>query len=176
MEIFIFNKDIYSNFSDEILENFQHKNFSNPEKKKTHCVAYLMLDSVLKDIYGIENREIEFVCGKPMLKTKEKFFSVSHSDEYVVLAVSNYNCGVDIEKIKPRNYEKISARMKFDSTSLVDFYKNWTDYEACYKLDSLKQSAKNFLFGFYMISAVSENSSEVYNLYYDIEKEKKCKF
>ena len=92
-----------------------------------------MLDRILKEVYKIENREIEFVENKPYLKSKEKFFSLSHSGDYISIGVSDEECGVDIEIIKDRDFLAIAKRMGFSCKNLKEFYLDWTKYEAEYK-------------------------------------------
>ena len=140
MDIFVVNISDAENIKPELLEAFRHKEFSNLKKKKEHCFSYLMLDRILKEVYKIQNREIEFLNSKPYLKSREKFFSLSHSGEYLVIGFSDNECGVDIEKIKPRDYKAISERMNFGSNTLEDFYKDCTKYEAEYKLGTKAES------------------------------------
>jgi 4'-phosphopantetheinyl transferase len=47
--------------------------------------------------------------GKPYLNGSDIFFNISHSGDYVVLAVAGREVGVDIEKIAPYS-EAVSAR------------------------------------------------------------------
>lgn len=61
-----------------------------------------MVDRILRDFYGIEDRNIVFNGKKPFLKNRKKFFSVSHSNDFIALAFSDYDCGVDIEKLNKR--------------------------------------------------------------------------
>ncbi len=165
MDIFVINTSDSNNISAELLEEFRHKEFSNLKKKKEHCLAYLMLDRILKEVYQIENREIEFINEKPYLKTKEKFFSLSHSGEFIVIALSDFECGVDIEQIKQRNFEAISERMGFNSKTLEDFYFDWTRYEAEYKLGAQAQSLKQTNCKGYSITSVSSNVEETFDIY-----------
>ena len=111
-------------------------NFSN-RNMKTDCFYtddYKKLDKILKEKYGVDDRTIVFENGKPFLKNKEKQFSISHTGEYVALCFSDKCCGIDIEKIVPRNFEKIAKRLNFKVNTLEDFYYAWTKYEAEYKL------------------------------------------
>ena len=74
------------------------------------------------------------------------FFQISHSEDLIALAFSDTDCGVDIEKIKPRDYKKVSSRMKFECETLEDFYFEWTKFEAKYKLGKDKQNFGNCIF------------------------------
>lgn len=68
-------------------------------------------------------------------------FSISHSADLVVLAMSESEVGVDIEKIKPRDYQGIVDRHfsegeNAEVSDLNGFLKVWTKKEAFLKLTS----------------------------------------
>jgi len=165
MDIFVINIDCSENIEPDLLKSFQKKAFSSDVKLKEHSLAYLMLDRILREVYAVENREIEYKDKKPYLKNKKKFFSISHSNEYIVLAFSDYECGVDIEEIKERDFQAISKRMKFNSATLEEFYVDWTKYEAEYKLGEKAQGTKCFKLEDYMIFACSNNKKEKFELF-----------
>ena len=164
MDIFIINTSNTDNISNDLLTEFEHKNFSNIKKRKQHCLSYLMLDRILKEVYKISDRTIEFINKKPTLKNKSKFFSMSHSRNFIALAFSDSDCGIDIEQIKNRPYKKIAGRMKFDCKSLEEFYYAWTKYEAEYKLNNTTKSIKQFQYENYAITAVSNNIQENFEI------------
>lgn len=167
MDIFIIGTNNVNKVSEELLKEYQKKEISDEKTLKTHCLSYLMIDKILKEVYKIENRTIIFEDKKPILKSKEKHFSISHSDEMIALAFSDSNCGIDIEKIKLREFTKISERMGFEANTLGEFYQEWTQYEAIYKLgeDSVCGSYANFEFEDYAMTAVSENPIEDFEIY-----------
>ena len=165
MDIFITNVSDANNIQSELLELFGHKKISNPQKRKEHCFSYLMLDRILKNVYKIKNREIEYTKGKPYLKNRDKFFSISHSVEYVVIAFSDNECGVDIEQIKPRDFVSISERMNFQCNNLEEFYYEWTKYEAEYKLGTTCKSINQMKFYDYIITSMSSNIQETFDFY-----------
>jgi len=65
---------------------------------KARCLVSGLL---LRRICGImeDSQLIYGINGKPYLKNSTMYFNISHSDDYVVLAISNREIGVDIEKI-----------------------------------------------------------------------------
>ncbi len=167
MDIFIINNKNLNHVPPEILNDFGQKLFKNREKELIHQFSYLMIDRILKEVYKIENRSlVTKENGKPELENQDKYLSISHSGEYIVLGFSDSKCGVDIEKIKPRNYKKISEKMGFKSSSLEEFYLNWTKYEAEYKLDGESKSTYKFSIPNYIITAVNENENEIFDTYY----------
>lgn len=168
MDIFIINSEKSRDVSNDLLAQYTYKEFRNNNQKRLHQFSYLMLDRILKDFYKIENRSIVHVAGKPELISKEKYLSISHSGSFIALAFSDYNCGIDIEKITKRDYKKISERMGFVSKSLKDFYYNWTKYEAEYKLKDETESIYQFEIPEYIITAVCKNANEKYEVYYSL--------
>lgn len=171
MDIFVIEIKDADEVHKELLKEFQKKEISDPKSWNAHCFSYLMVDRILREVYKIEDRTIVFDNKKPILKTGEKYFSISHSNEYTALAFSDTNCGIDIEKVQPREFEKISQRMGFRANTLGEFYNEWTKYEAEYKLGKSCQIAKTYQLEDYTMTAASENPNEEFELYLDIKKE-----
>lgn len=166
MDIFVVKISEAENVGMELLKKFQKKEISDSEALVRHCFSYLMADKILKEVYKIEDREVVFNGKKPVLKNGQKSFSISHSKDFIALAFSDFNCGVDIEKVLPRDFEKIAHRMRFRIFSLKEFYQAWTKFEAEYKLAEEAKCSKFFEIDDYMITAVSSNLDESFNLYY----------
>jgi 4'-phosphopantetheinyl transferase len=162
MEIYVIDTTNFNNLSLSSLKKFKKKEIKNQKTLRIHCLTYFLLDDILKKIYGINNRQICFVDNKPVLLTNEINFSISHSENFISLAFSGYNCGIDIEKIKDRDYISIAKTMKFDVKNQKDFYKEWTKYEALYKLGTPKKnySSKSFDIEGFILTAVCENVLE----------------
>ena len=168
MEIFIIDVSNAEKVKQETLREFQKKEISDENKWKTHCLSYLLVDKFLEEVYGIERREVVFDEGKPVLIDGGKYFSISHSEDLIAIAFSDSNCGVDIEKIKLREFKKISERMGFEAETLGEFYEEWTKYEALYKLGKNLEygSVANFDLDDYALTAVSEDPCEEYEIYF----------
>lgn len=60
-------------------------------------------------------------------------FNLSHTTGAMVLLMDTLEVGVDIEKIKDRDYKAIAKRENLEVSSLEDFYKMWTKCEAYIK-------------------------------------------
>ena len=165
MDIFIINTNNVDYIDEDLLKQFEHKKFSNVAKWREHCLAYLMLDRILREVYKISDRNISFKNGKPYLLNGDKHFSISHCKQVISIAFSDCDCGVDIEQIKQREYKKIAVRKNFNSNSLEEFYCDWTKYEAEYKLNGIAQAYKQFQYEEYMITAVSKNPQEDFEIY-----------
>lgn len=166
MDIYLVNLFEYKILDKSVLDSFGYKNFTNEKKRYVHNLTYYLLDKIL-EMYDINDRKIVIDNNKPILINSEKFFSISHSHNYIAISISDFNCGLDIEFIKDREYEKISKRMNFVSNSLTNFYKNWTLYEANYKLSSICKSKITKQINNFMLSAVSENIDEDFNIIQD---------
>lgn len=168
MEIFIIEINNAEKVKPETLELYRKKDISDEEKLKIHCLSYLLVDKFLEEVYGIESREIVFEDGKPILIDGGKHFSISHSENLIAIAFSDSNCGVDIEKIKLREFKKIAERMKFEAETLGEFYEEWTKYEATYKLGKNIEygSVASFDLEDYALAAVSEDPCEEFELYF----------
>ena len=95
MEIFIIDTKSVEKVSEETLNAYQKKDISVDEKRKIHCLSYLLVDKFLKEYYGIENTQLVFEDGKPILLDGGKYFSISHSEDLIALAFSDSNCGVE---------------------------------------------------------------------------------
>lgn len=164
MDVFIVKLSECSNIAEHELLKFKKKAFTNRKKLLEHCFTYFMLDKLLKERYGLEDREIIFTNGKPMLKSGAKCFSLSHSGDFAAFAFSDFNCGIDIEEKKLRNFAPIARRMGFSCSTLDDFYKEWTLFEAKYKLGADAHFVHSFDYENYSVCAVNVNKCETVTL------------
>lgn len=118
----------------------------NESLKKARYTDWKLLEYAAKRVFGTEpdaltfekRRNGKWVC-------KEFFFSLSHTDKTVAVAVSNAPCGVDIENISrgARYDEKTLARMRkhaftkeekeLSKNSSLEFLKIWTAKESIFK-------------------------------------------
>lgn len=118
----------------------------NESLKKARYIDWKLLEYAAKRIFGTapetltfeKKRNGKWVCDK-------FFFSLSHTENTVAVAVSNAACGVDIENISrsSRYDEKTLAGMRKHSfteeenmraeTSALEFLKIWTAKESIFK-------------------------------------------
>ena len=123
--------------------------FSTDTKyEKEHILGRKIIEYAAKNIYKLENCEIEIINNKPQFKSLPVKFSISHTKGLVAVCFDNVEIGFDSEFIKPRDYKSISKRMNFnlEEDSLEGFYKVWTEYEAVYKLGTAEKSKYSFIF------------------------------
>lgn len=82
--------------------------------------------------------------GRPLLN--EGYISISHSGEYKVMAISSKKVGIDIEKHRDINFQRIVSRFFKDTriSSLNDFFGLWVKNEAYLKFtgEGLKKLGK----------------------------------
>lgn len=109
---------ITSNY-DEIMSDMHRQRkerierFNNTNARDTSIVAGKLLQEIVENEMGIRVGDLEIVQnenGKPSIKSQNDFFySISHSGDYVGIAYSNRQIGLDIEKIRPCR-EKVAKR------------------------------------------------------------------
>lgn len=107
------------------------------EDKIRSLVAGLMLKYTLKDkVENIEYNEY----GKPYLKGENIHFNLSHSGDYVLLAIDEFEVGVDIEKISTIKQKVADKYFTLEENSWLrenneneNFYYLWTGKESVIK-------------------------------------------
>ena len=89
----------------EILSSYRAEKLArmkNRTARKQSICAELLLRYSLRDCGYSINAPLNIAAGKfgkPYLKTGECFFSLSHSDKAVLCAVSDTECGADVQQI-----------------------------------------------------------------------------
>lgn len=145
--------------------------FRREQDKKLCIAADKLLRETLAEITGINGKDLIFGIeegGKPYLKNGDCHFSVSHSDDYVVVAVNRERrVGVDIEKIrdvKTRLLMNVCVQKEIryifggivipgeylqDRSLCERFFRVWTYKEACLKLtgEGITDDLKKCIYG-----------------------------
>ncbi len=144
----IYYTDIFSSLKlQENADTFLTKNaYEKYNRFKKHDDKLRILSSqyLLYNIFSKDKAEKTTLGphGKPYIEN-EKFFNISHSGDYVVLACDDNNIGIDIEFNKPRNFSSITNRC-FNNTEIDFIYKSDEPLNAFYKLWTLKESYLKF--------------------------------
>jgi phosphopantetheinyl transferase len=134
--------------------------FSNTELQKQECHIWVMAlnepisnksqdkagrQQLIKSIlekYTKQTFEIETTGpGKPYLNTKEIHFNVSHSKNILVLAISHFPVGIDVEFVKKKDFKRFSEYFwhkditynYHKSFQALVFFQAWTQTEAWVK-------------------------------------------
>ncbi len=110
-------------------------------KKNLRIAADALCRNALADFCSISPAEITFeysAHGKPYAKGLPAHFSVSHSGDIAVCAVSHSEIGIDIEKIRSVNLrasEKFATEneREYIRNSETGFFEIWTLKEAYFK-------------------------------------------
>lgn len=124
------------------------ENFHRKEDSYRGLIADLLVRSLIIRKYSISNEEIEFknnLYGKPYLHNFSNFeFNVSHSGDWVVCAVDKFSIGIDVELIKPIEFEiakSFFAEAEYNDLLSIEplrkldyFYDLWTIKESYVKV------------------------------------------
>ena len=95
--------------------------------------TYRELNKMPPTLVGLGHEE----SGKPKVLGADIEISLSHSGEYLVIALSSGPIGIDIQENRALDYEKICARYGINASDVNDFYTKFTLSEA-----SAKQTGK----------------------------------
>lgn len=113
----------------------------NKKKRNSKIAADFLCRKAVSEFCDISPEKIEILkngYGKPFAKNLPVHFSVSHSADLVVCAVSDKETGIDIEKIRPFNIktaEKFSTEKELEYIRSKEngFFEIWTLKEAYFK-------------------------------------------
>ncbi|MBR6301373.1 hypothetical protein IKR55_01415 [bacterium] len=162
MKIFYLKKDeILEQVGLEELEKYSDgKSYSLEERYIEHLCWIYLVNKVGLSYLGIVDTSIIYEDKKPVLKSGEYNFSVSHCENIVVVGFSRNNIGVDTERMRERNFERLAKRYDISPTK-EEFYKFWTKYEAVIKLGSTpKQVISKIIENDYMLTCVLDSDKE----------------
>ena len=120
--------------------------FKQITDRKLAVCGEILARTAISEITGKTKEELVFELkksGKPFCKNAETEFSISHSGEFAVCAVSEKPVGIDIQKITEYN-EKTAERVcseeelyaiRKSAQKSREFIKIWTKKEAVLKRD-----------------------------------------
>lgn len=139
--------------SKERLKKINAKKKSD-DKKRSLLAGLLIYKNICNDVNILKESVNEF--GKPKINGC-KSFSISHSGDYVIMAVSDFSVGIDIEMHKDEDYERLAkAAFHSDEQKYIinsnspkeDFFKLWTLKESYMKAigRGFNLSPKSFCF------------------------------
>lgn len=159
MEVFYLNKISFlkSVNRESLLKFSDNRNYKSEEKFLEHLCGLFLVKFLAKNIYKLEDTEIELIDKKPYFQNRKLYFSVSHSNEFVLVAFNKTDIGADIEYMQDRDYGRVLSRYgrEIDCQTKLDFYKFWTKHEAQIKLGNpAKSCVTAFLNDDYAITCV----------------------
>ncbi|MCR5350622.1 MAG: hypothetical protein K6E20_06500 [Acholeplasmatales bacterium] len=133
-------KDDY-NLPSNILDHTNQ--YKNDSKREISMMMYYLLGIKLRNIgFSLEN--LYFFNNKPLIDGIN--ISLSHTDSYIAIMISDEKCGIDIEKIITKNVNKLSELIckndydKYLNSIDKNLYltQRWTSLEAQYKCNNEK--------------------------------------
>ena len=120
------------------------------KKADAMIMGEILVKKALSDKYGIDVNKICFSFtenGKPYIAERNDIhFNISHSGDYIAIALSDNPIGIDIEQIRPVNISTIKEILNNEELKLFydskdkesEFIKLWTRKEAVIKLHGEK--------------------------------------
>lgn len=135
--------------------------YKSEKRNIEYQIGRFLTKYVAKNVFNLLDTDIDVLDKKPMFAHSNLRFSISHSDEYVVVAFSQKEIGLDVEKFKERNLEKFSKYFKKEFKTQEEFYKYWTIYEAKYKSKLEKGFEKTFKYKEYYVSTSTLDDENV---------------
>lgn len=117
------------------------KKLKTPHKQKQKIAADYICRKAISEFCKIAPQKIEFNVseyGKPFAKDLNVNFSISHSGDYAICAVSDKKIGIDIEKIReinPKSASKFACKNEEEYIFAHEngFFEIWTLKEAYFK-------------------------------------------
>lgn len=79
--------------------------------------------------------------GKPFLKSKQFQYNISNSYDLVILAVSDQEVGVDIEKLRPFTYKRITRAFTDNELNYLSNLDESVEGDETLKLWTIKEAA-----------------------------------
>lgn len=131
-------------------------------------IAWHILQQHLKEDFNDTLETLKFnEFGKPLIDNL--YFSISHSNNIIVVGISNKNIGIDVEMEKTiRKTEKIKNLLDLKSsyTSLIE---EWTKYEATIKYYGLTIFKKITIPQFINSIKLNDHIDNIYYLSYCVD-------
>lgn len=121
---------------------------SNTRRRKASIAGEWLVKKAIYELYSVPIEEIiieRTQKGKPYVKDKNIHISISHSADFVAVAVATEPIGIDIEVIKPLDLKvadkacnqkdkQLLLSAKTEEEALLTFLKIWTAKEAYFKM------------------------------------------
>lgn len=135
MNIFYIDIEEFKNtHNKEFLLKYTDREFKSEKRFFEYAIGRYLIKNVAQNIYKIQNTTIVTNSnGKPKFANSDLHFSLSHSKKFVVACFDTNDCGIDLEFIKERDFEKLSQHYDKHFRNADEFYKFWTLKEASYK-------------------------------------------
>jgi 4'-phosphopantetheinyl transferase len=103
----------------------------------------LLARFIIGKTLGVDSKTIAFnksKNGKPFLNKTGLHFNLSHSGDYVVMALSDHEVGIDVEVIRPINYRIAERFFSPQEVSVLNLKAGYNKLEYFFDLWTLKES------------------------------------
>lgn len=163
MRIYYIKKDeILNKIPLRELEKFSDGHcYKNKEKYLEHLLGLYLIKLIGSKYYELNDTTITYNGKKPVFASGEINFSISHCENIVAVGFCKNNIGIDIEKMKERDFKKLAKRYNISPTK-DSFYKFWTNYEAEIKLGEIPVKSITQIFeNDYMLTYVTNKKSDL---------------
>ena len=148
VKIIIADADRIAAHGDEFIHSipqYYAEKYRNIKVKQEACQE-LTAGFLLKSYLGVwsDGQLIRNRSGKPMLRSGEICFNLSHSGNYVALAIAEMEIGVDMERIMDIHWpsvrkvfsgeQQVRLKQTPEKEQSIQFTRMWTECEAALKL------------------------------------------
>jgi len=134
--------------------NLEIESCQDHQKKIQKYCVWKLLEYALKDTFNCNISDMNFIrFANGKWYCKQYYFSLSHSDNIVMVGLSNTDIGVDIEQVHPLRYdilnriinneEKIFFKNKIYINKNLATFEIWTKKESIFK--RVDSQEKDFL-------------------------------
>lgn len=138
----LYDIDVYNKAYSKITEERKNKTdrYKVQSGKVTSIASEILLKHAISNVLGKEIiLEYKYLNnGKPYLKNDEIYFNISHSHDYVIVAVSDHDIGCDIEFNDEIDLNV--AKKFFSSNEYYDIINNAKERNLFYRYWTLKES------------------------------------
>lgn len=163
--------EIYPPLRREIIDGTE-----NEKLKKQRTQVWALLKTAVENSLGLEFETIEFSLAENGKWSADKFFfSLSHTEGLVAVAVSSAPTGIDVEdklRFSGEGKEKLLKRIAADGEEDKDVCALWTQKESIFKcgrdgifkpkeIKAENYPVTTFTAGRYMLSVCGENVESV---------------
>lgn len=126
--------------------SFEEVNFNTRDNKNSKLSfegKKILKESLNLTVEEFNKKVKKNKYGKPIINNEQTFFNISHSNNVVVVGLSDKNIGIDIEYIRQfdfknmKNHFLTTNEYRYICTKknkLIEYFKMWTIKEALLKL------------------------------------------
>ncbi|ANZ57796.1 phosphopantetheinyl transferase [Fructilactobacillus lindneri] len=122
---------------------YQARGIEDQPKKQQTIVGKMLLAKLLELPIEqvLENDGIDFgKHGKPYFKDQNIYFNISHSNNLVLVAISDQPLGIDLEKIKPLSLDRLSNAFTVGELAYLNKFKEPRKSEQILRLWTIKEA------------------------------------